>query len=73
MLGATISMWMCFPSPFGTHTLDGPRLEAVLPALVRVEVADILIVRVRELVDIEDDVEPLARVHDVVVMEEDVD
>ena len=50
------------------HLLGVLRFEAVIPALVRVEVADILIVRVRELVDIEDDVEPLARVHDVVVM-----
>ena len=35
--------------------LDGLRLEAVLPALVRVEVVDILLVRVHELVDTEDD------------------
>ena len=35
--------------------LDRLRFEAILPVLVRVEVADILIVRVRELVDIEDD------------------
>ena len=39
------------------HILGGLRLEAVLPVLVRVEVADILDVRVRELDDLEDDVE----------------
>ena len=64
---------MCFPSPFGTHTLDGPRLEAVLLTLVRVEVADILIVRVRELLDIEVDGELLPLVHDVVMVEEEGD
>ena len=47
--------------------LDGLRLEAVFPALIRVEVADIVIVRVRELVDIEDDVELLPLAHDVIV------
>ena len=52
--------------------LDRLGLEAVLPGLVRVEVADILVVRVRELEDIEDDGEllPLAR---EVVVEEDGD
>ena len=44
------------------HILDGLRLEAVLPVLVRVEVADILVVRVRELEDFEVEVDllPLA-------------
>ena len=48
------------------------RFDAVLQALVPVEVADILLVRVHELVDIKDDGEfPLA--NDVVVEEGDVD
>ena len=53
--------------------LGGLRLEAVLPALIRVEVADILVVRVPELEDIEDEVELLVFVHEVVVVEGDVD
>ena len=52
------------------HILDGLRLEAVLPVLVRVGVADILDVRVHELVDIEDDVELLPLAHEVAVVEE---
>ena len=50
--------------------LDGLRLKAVLPALVRVDVADIVDVRVRELGDIEDGVELVLCAHDVVVGEE---
>ena len=37
------------------HLLDLLRLEAVVEGLSRVEVADFLVVRVRKLVDIEDD------------------
>ena len=55
------------------HLLGVLRLEAVLPALLRVEVVDILHVRVRELVDIEDDGELLPLANDVVVEEGDVD
>ena len=45
------------------HHLHGRRLEAVLPALVRIEVAGILEVQVGEHEDIDDDGElpPLAR------------
>ena len=50
--------------------LDGLRREAVLPVLVRVEVADIVIVRVREHVDIEVDGDLLAFAHEVVVVVE---
>ena len=50
------------------------RFDAVLQALVPVEVADILLVRVHELVDIEDGVELLPLAPEVVVEEEgDVD
>ena len=55
------------------HLLDGRRLEVVLPVLVRVEVADILIVRVRELEVIEDEVELFVFAHEVVVGEGDDD
>ena len=56
------------------HILDDLQLEAVLPTLGRVEVADILGVRVHELVDLRDDGELLPLEHDVVVdEEEDVD
>ena len=47
------------------------RFEAVLPALVRVEVSDLVDVGVRELVDLEDDGELLALAHEVVVEEEE--
>ena len=54
--------------------LGGLRLEVVLPMLVRVEGVDILVVRVHELVDTEDNAELLPLPHDVVVGEEgDVD
>ena len=39
----------------GRALLDLLRLEAVVQALGRVEVADFLVVKVRELADIEDD------------------
>ena len=43
------------------------RLEAVLPALGSDEVADLLVIRVSDLEDIEDDVELLPVPHEVVV------
>ena len=56
------------------HFLGVLRLEAVLLTLCSDEVADILVVRVHELVDTEDNAELLPLPHDVVVGEEgDVD
>ena len=52
------------------HILDVLRFEAVLPALVRVEVADLRVVQVGEFVDIEVDGEPLPIAHQAVVEEE---
>ena len=48
------------------------RFEAVIRALFALS-ADLLVVRVHELVDLEDDGELLPRAHDVVAEEEDVD
>ena len=56
------------------HNLVVLRLEVVFQGLVRVEVADIVIVQVHELVDLEDFGELLPLGHEVVVAEEgDVD
>ena len=55
----TITRWWSFPRTWDARLLDGLRFEAVIPELLRVEVADILGVRVPELVDIEEDGELL--------------
>ena len=71
MLGANHQQVAVLPLDLlDADLLDGLRLKAVLPALVRVDVADIVDVRVRELGDIEDGVELVLCAHDVVVGEE---
>ena len=64
-LASTISTLRSFPSPSGrAPILDGLRLEAILPALLRVEVADILVCSPPDC-SIDDDVELLPLKHEV--------